>query len=44
MSKLYSGLLVIASLFVFAALGTVILILITDLAKLVMSPPSGGMG
>jgi hypothetical protein len=44
MSKLYSGLLVIASLFVLAALGTLILILITDLAKLVMSSPGGGMG
>ena len=44
MSKLYSGLLVIASLFALAGLGTLILILITDLAKLVMSPPGAGMG
>jgi hypothetical protein len=44
MSKLYAGVLVIASLFAMAALGTLILILIIDISNLVMSPPSPGMG
>ena len=36
MSKLYAGFLVIASLFAMAALGVLILILITDLSNLVI--------
>jgi hypothetical protein len=43
MPKFYAGLLVITSLFAMAALGTLILILITDLSHLVMSSSSSGM-
>jgi hypothetical protein len=44
LSNLFAGFLVIASLFVLAALGTLILMLINDLSNLVMSLPSPGMG
>jgi len=39
MSKLYSGFLVIASLFAMAALGMLILIAITDFSRLVYETP-----
>ena len=43
MSKLYAGFLVIASLFAMAALGMLILMLITEVSHLV-APYSPGMG
>jgi hypothetical protein len=43
MSKLYVGFLVIASLFAMAALGMLILILITDLSNLVIPSHNPGM-
>jgi hypothetical protein len=43
MSKLYAGFLVIASLFAMAALGVLILILITDLSNLVIPSHNPGM-
>jgi hypothetical protein len=43
MSKLYAGFLVIASLFAMAALGMLILILITDLSNSVIPSHNSGM-
>ncbi len=43
MSKLYAGLLVIASLFAMAALGMLILVVITDVSYLAAPTNSPGM-